>query len=81
MRAKAGLFFVLGPSATTEELAKNFISTFPAIQRFTEKHHPPFIAKVYRPTGKASTDKHKPRPGRVELWLDYEGWSSYNNPE
>jgi hypothetical protein len=81
MRAIVGLFFVIGPSATSRELADNFISTFPAIERFAQNHERPFIAKIYRATERVSIRAHKPGLGRVEIWLDYKGWRSYRTPE
>ena len=36
------------------------------IETFLEKHNPPFIAKVYRPSAKELQGRNK--AGRVELW-------------
>ena len=66
MRAGVGLFIVIGTNATHKELADNFVATYHKIKTFLEKHNPPFIAKVYRPSAKASQGRNK--AGRVELW-------------
>jgi len=76
MSAGVGLFILVGPTATHEELAKNFVRTIAGIQRFTERHERPFIAKIYRPTKQQSERAPKIRGGRVELWTDYEQWRS-----
>ena len=74
--AGVGLFILVGPKAIHKELAENFVSTLPKIQRFTEKYKRPFIAKIYRPTRRLYQGTHKIRSGRVELWVNYEQWSS-----
>lgn len=76
MSAGVGLFILVGPMATHEELAKNFVRTIAGIQRFTERHERPFIAKVRRPANPRSQGSSELRSGRVELWTDYEQWRS-----
>lgn len=65
--AGLALLIVVG-GAPNAELAQNFISTLPAIERFLNRHHPPFIARVYRPTPADLQRKLRPT-GRIELWF------------
>lgn len=74
MRAKVGLFLLIGPKATHPKLAENFIITFSKIERFAEKNKRPFIARIYRATKKHSSARTKQESGRVKLWLNYEQW-------
>lgn len=54
---------ILKGKAPHAAMARSFVLTYPAIERFLERHEPPFIAKVYR-------HPHDPdRPGRIEMWL------------
>lgn len=49
------------------ELAQAFVATKPRIFNFIERHEPPYIAKVYRPSpGDVAIDPSA--PGRIELW-------------
>ena len=66
IRARVGLFIVVG-KAPHRELAENFVRSIGAIERFAEKHDPPFIAKVYRPL-RGRAQQAQPGPGRVALW-------------
>lgn len=50
--------------ARTQELAENFIRTFPAIRRFLTHHPGPWIAKLYRDPNEAA------RAGRIEMWYE-----------
>lgn len=59
------LLIVVG-HATTLELAYNFLRTVDRIESFLDRHSPPFIAKVYRPTPGSGSPA---APGRVELWF------------
>ena len=54
---------ILKGKASHDGLARNFVLTYPAVERFLRRHDAPFIAKVYRDPHVAT------RPGRVELWL------------
>ena len=65
-RPKVGLFIVVG-KAPHRELAENFVRSIGAIERFADKHDPPFIAKVYRPS-QGRAQQAQPGPGRVALW-------------
>ena len=72
MQAGLGLFVIVG-KAPHRELAENFINTIGRILAFLERNHPPFIAKVYRPSRK-ELESRPAYPGRVELWLSQEKW-------
>ena len=72
MRAGVGLFILIG-KATTRELAENFVNTKQRITAFLERHPPPFIAKVYRPS-RSERENRPNHPGRVELWLSLKEW-------
>lgn len=66
MRHRVALLVIVG-KAPHPALAHAFVTTVPRIRLFLERHTPPFIAKVYRPT--PSELARNPRaPGRVELW-------------
>ena len=71
MRAGVPLFLIIG-RATHAELARNLVQTMPRVLEFLAAHAPPFIAKVYRPTPVEAVQAGT--PGRVEMWLDHEGW-------
>lgn len=60
---------VLVGGAPTAVLAQNPLETLPAIERFLNRHTPPFVARVYRPTPMRLRRKLRP-VGRIELWLD-----------
>ncbi len=48
--------------------AKNFRDTYAKIERFVRNTRPPFVAKLYQPSGR---DRAKLKPkGRIESWLD-----------
>ena len=64
-----GLIVVVG-GAPHAELAQNFVKTLPKILRFLDRHPPPFVARLYRPT---PSDLRKVKPtGRIELWIEHE---------
>ena len=67
LEAGLGLLIMVG-AAPYAELANNFVVTLPRITTFVQKHHPPFIARVYRPTPAEMVKRRKPI-GRVEYWL------------
>jgi hypothetical protein len=55
---------VVKGQARTQDLAKNFLRTYPAIRRFVLDRPGPWIAKLYR-------NPHDPaRPGRIEAWYE-----------
>lgn len=61
------LLVVVG-SVPFPQLANSFVATFPKIERFIEKHSPPYIAKIYRaPAAELAVDAAA--PGRIELWF------------
>lgn len=49
------------------QLARSFVATRHRILDFLERHKPPLIAKVYRPSATQATDDPD-TPGRIELW-------------
>lgn len=66
MAHRVPLLVMIG-HAPYPQLAEAFVVTIPRILAFLEKHEPPIIAKVYRP----STADHAAdpmAPGRIELW-------------
>ncbi len=63
---RATLLVIKG-HAPFPDLAQAFVATLPRIERFLERHQPPLIAKVYRPTP-AETARRPIALGRIELW-------------
>jgi hypothetical protein len=49
------------------QLAQAFVATQNRIFDFLDRHHPPFIAKVYRPPA-AETTINPDAPDSVALW-------------
>lgn len=66
VRHRVMLLVVIG-HAPYAELAQAFLATWPRIQQFVQRHNPPFIAKVYRPSATEAT-ANRATPGRIELW-------------
>ena len=66
VRHRVALLVIVG-HAPHPELAQAFVNTLPRIESFIGRHHPPYIAKVYRPSP-AEVARHSAAPGRVELW-------------
>ena len=66
IRHRVGLLVIVG-AAPFADLAHAFLGTLPSIQHFLDKHEPPFIAKVYRPSPSDTTQRGA-LSGRVELW-------------
>ena len=58
----AAVLIVVG-KAKFSELAENFVVTLPKIESFLLEHHPPWIAKVYRPR-----PEDQQTLGRIQLW-------------
>jgi len=66
MQHGVALLIVIGKTPFPE-LAKHFVTTLPKIEAFLDKHTPPFIAKVYRPS--PAELAHNPfARGEVTLW-------------
>ena len=61
------LLVIIG-HAPYPDLARSFVATRHRIERFLDKHHPPFIARVYR-TSPAELAKNLLAPGRIERWF------------
>lgn len=49
MASGAGFFALVGGHAPVEQLARNFVNTFPKVKDFLKNHPRPFIANIYRP--------------------------------
>ena len=72
MRAGVGLFLVVG-HANHRTLAENFVSCIHKIERFLNRHSPPFVAKIYLPPSEQKRRGSR-KTGRAELWLSREAW-------
>lgn len=71
VRHRVVLLVVIG-HAPYAELARAFVATWPRIHTFIDRHPPPCIGKVYRPsTTEAATNPEA--PGRAELWYPRSG--------
>ena len=57
IQAGLGYFVLTGANARADDIAANFVATYPAVERFIERTPRPFIASVQRGSGG--------RPGRV----------------
>ena len=66
MQHGVALLVVVG-HAPYPELAQAFVATTPRILNFIERHEPPYIATVYRPSPGDIAKDHA-APGRIELW-------------
>ena len=66
MQHGVALLVVVG-DAPYPALAQAFVGTQPRILNFLERHEPPYIAKVYRPSP-ADIDNDPSAQGRIELW-------------
>ncbi|MBI2567470.1 MAG: hypothetical protein HYV63_10600 [Candidatus Schekmanbacteria bacterium] len=65
LESGGALLILVGGSVPARVTAESFINTLDQMERFLQKHKPPFIAKVFRPSpGKMRSE---PRPGRIEL--------------
>ena len=67
---RVSLLVIVG-HAPFADLANAFVVTLSRIERFLERHEPPFIAKVYRPSP-AEAARQATAPGRIELWYPQE---------
>lgn len=63
---RVALLVVVG-HAPYPELARSFVATQTRILDFLQRHKPPFIAKVYRPSTTHAAE-NADAPGRIELW-------------
>ena len=63
---RVGLILLAG-QAPHDELARNFVATFPRIERFLDGQAPPFIAKLFRASA-AEVAKSPAASGKIELW-------------
>lgn len=60
------LLVVVG-RAPFADLARSFVATRAVIERFVERHIPPYIAKVYRSAPEVLA-RNPAASGRIELW-------------
>lgn len=63
---RVALLIVVG-RAPFPELARSFVASRSIIERFVERHEPPYIAKVYR-ASEGARSKHALASGRIEKW-------------
>ena len=66
-RHGVALFVVVG-SSPHAELARNFVRTATRIATLAERHEPPYIAKVHRPSP-SDLARHPNAPGTVTRWF------------
>jgi hypothetical protein len=66
MHHRVGLLVVVG-HAPYPQLAEAFVATRGRIATFLDRHDPPFIAKVYRPSP-AESEANPDAPGSITLW-------------
>jgi len=66
MHHRVALLVVIG-HAPYPQLADAFVATQTRILHFIERHEPPYIAKIYRPSPK-DVANDATAPGRIELW-------------
>lgn len=66
MQHDVALLVIVG-HAPYPDLARAFLATKGRVLNFIERHEPPYIAKVYRPSP-TDVAKDPSTPGRIELW-------------
>lgn len=66
MHHRVAMLLVVG-HAPYPVLAEHFVHTLPRIEAFVATHHPPYIAKVFRPTPK-DLSRNPEASGTVSLW-------------
>ncbi len=64
VNAKARVIALPGGNAKTEELAVNFVNSIAKVERFVNRHSPPFIAVLMRP---AEREAKSGKPGIIRL--------------
>ncbi|HEX5727673.1 MAG TPA: hypothetical protein VFX98_19535 [Longimicrobiaceae bacterium] len=72
MRSGAALLEIIGGSAPAAMKARNFVNTFPKIERFVFQHRPPYIAKVYRPSPLQLIERGV--AGDVRMYMTRDDW-------
>jgi len=69
IRHSVALLIVIG-KVPLPDLGHNFVTSLARIETFLDRHEPPYIAKVYRPS--AAVLKRKPTmPGTISLWYPF----------
>ena len=66
IRHRVAMLLLIG-NAPFPELARRFVATLEQIEAFLDKHKPPFIAKVYRPSP-AMLELNPNAAGEISLW-------------
>jgi hypothetical protein len=66
MQHGVALLVIIG-KVPYRNLASSFVATLPKIESFLNRHEPPFIAKVYRPSP-SELAKNPGAPGSISLW-------------
>lgn len=66
MQHRVALLVTIG-QAPYPQLAQAFVATRGRILHFIERHEPPYIAKVYRPSSSEAA-ANPLAPGHIELW-------------
>ena len=66
MRHRVVLLIVSG-KVPLPELGRNFVATLPSIEAFLDKHEPPYVAKIYRPSA-AELARKPTTQGSIALW-------------
>lgn len=66
VRHKIALLVVVG-AVPFADLAHSFVNTQRRIEAFLDRHQPPLIAKVYRPSP-SEVAKNPHAPGNIALW-------------
>lgn len=66
MQHQVALLVIIG-NAPYPDLAHNFVNTIGRIETFLDKHTPPFIAKIYRPSPPERT-RTPDTAGTISLW-------------
>ena len=68
-RSGLAMFYLIGDNYI--ELQRNLITTLPRVVAFRERHEPPFIAHVTRPSGNVLVGS---RAGDVRMMLNKKQW-------
>lgn len=67
IRHSVALLIVIG-KVPLPDLGYNFVASLARIEAFLDRHEPPYIAKVYRPSAGAVLKCNPMMPGTISLW-------------
>jgi hypothetical protein len=67
MQHGVALLVIVG-KAPFPDLARAFVTSLAVVESFLNRHNPPFIAKIYRPSPAETARRYGTAPGRIELW-------------